>query len=66
MMPWSLLVAAIGLMFVFEGILPFSAPHFWRRWMQQMLVQQDRSLRVVGLISMLVGLGLVVIARLLF
>ncbi len=65
-MPWSLLLAAIGLMFVFEGILPFLAPQFWRGWMQQMIAQQDRSLRIIGLISMLVGLGIVVIARLLF
>lgn len=65
-MPWSLLIAAIGLMFVFEGVLPVLAPHFWRRWMAQMLTQSDRALRMMGFISMLLGLGLVVLANYLF
>lgn len=62
-MMWSLLITAIGLLFVFEGILPFLSPLFWRRFMQQMFIQSDKALRVMGLVSMLLGLALVVIAR---
>lgn len=50
--------AAIALLFVFEGLLPFLLPGFWRRMMSQMIVQNDRTLRTMGLISMLIGLGL--------
>ena len=60
---WSILVTAMGLLCVFEGILPFLSPNFWRRMMQQMIIQSDRTLRIMGLISMLIGLALVCIAR---
>ncbi len=57
------LFMAVGLVFVFEGLLPFLAPHFWRQAMQQMLMQSDKTLRTFGLVSMLLGLGLVYLFR---
>lgn len=60
---WSIFITALGLLLVFEGILPFLSPHFWRKMMQQMVAQNDRILRVIGLVSMLVGLLLVCLAR---
>lgn len=54
---------AIGLVFVLEGLLPFLVPNFWRKLMQQMLMQHDKTLRMFGLISMLIGLGLVYLFR---
>ena len=51
------LLAAIGLVFVLEGLLPFLTPRLWRRAMQQMMMQSDRTLRIFGLTSMLLGLG---------
>jgi uncharacterized protein YjeT (DUF2065 family) len=62
-MDWSIFVTAVGLLFVFEGILPFLSPRFWRKMMQQLSLQNDRVLRVMGLISMLIGLALVSAAR---
>jgi uncharacterized protein YjeT (DUF2065 family) len=55
------LLMAVGLVFVLEGLMPFLAPHFWRQAMQQMLMQNDKTLRTFGLLSMLIGLGLVYI-----
>lgn len=49
---------AVGLVFVIEGLMPFLGPRFWRRAMQHMMFQTDMTLRVFGLISMLVGLGI--------
>jgi uncharacterized protein YjeT (DUF2065 family) len=60
---WSIFITAIGLLFVFEGILPFLSPYLWRSFMQQMITQSDQALRIMGLISMLIGLALVCIAR---
>jgi len=54
---------AIGLLFVFEGLLPFLSPRFWRRVMQQMMAQSDRGLRVFGLLSMLIGLLIIYCMR---
>lgn len=62
-MVWIILITAVGLLFVFEGILPFLSPPFWRRVMQQMFIQSDQALRIMGLISMLIGLALVMVAH---
>lgn len=60
---WSIFITAVGLLFVFEGILPFLSPVFWRRIMQQMFTKSDNALRTTGLASMLLGLALICIAR---
>ncbi|OGT58328.1 MAG: hypothetical protein A3F14_03420 [Gammaproteobacteria bacterium RIFCSPHIGHO2_12_FULL_43_28] len=62
-MAWSILLSAIGLLFVFEGILPFLSPRTWRSLIAQMIAQSDRALRIMGLVSMLVGLTLVSVAH---
>jgi uncharacterized protein YjeT (DUF2065 family) len=62
-MNWQIIVTAMGLLLVVEGILPFSAPHLWRRIMQQIFIQSDRALHIMGLASMLIGLFLVCVAR---
>lgn len=65
-MAWSILLTAVGLLFVFEGVLPFLSPRFYRQVMHRMILQSDRALHIVGLISMLVGLALVSVAHDLF
>jgi len=60
----DIVVAAIGLLFIFEGILPFLAPRLWRRIVQQMMMQTDHALHIFGFIAMLIGLGLLYWARL--
>ena len=60
---WHDLLAAIALLMVIEGILPFLSPASMRRFMLDMSRMDDRTLRIAGLISMLVGVGLLYIAR---
>ena len=57
------LLAAFGLVLVLEGILPFLAPRAWRDGFRKMLELTDGQLRSMGLISMLAGLGVVLIVR---
>lgn len=57
------LLAAFGLVLVLEGILPFLAPRAWREGFRKMLELTDGQLRSMGLISMLTGLGVVMIVR---
>jgi len=52
------IVAALGLFLIFEGILPFVAPKLWRRMVATIAQQSDRSLHITGLICMLIGLFL--------
>ena len=57
------LLAALGLVLVLEGILPFLTPRIWREAFRKMLELSDGQLRFMGLFSMLAGLGIVLIAR---
>jgi len=60
---WSDLWAALALMLVIEGILPFLSPDSVRRLMQNMAQVDNRSLRVSGLVSMLAGVALLYLVR---
>lgn len=50
------LLAALALMLVLEGVLPFLAPNLWRETFRKMTEMSDGQLRFVGLTSMLGGL----------
>ena len=51
---------ALGLVLVFEGLLPLLSPGGWRRVFTQMLSLRDGQIRFFGLISVAVG-GLIVL-----
>lgn len=53
---WQDLLAAMALVLVLEGILPFLSPPQYRQMMAQLLRMNDRSLRTLGLVSMILGL----------
>lgn len=55
-------MAAVALMLVIEGILPFLAPAAWRETFRRMTEMSDGQLRFVGLSSMLGGLLLLYLA----
>ena len=57
------LLAAFGLVLVLEGILPFLAPRLWRDAFRKVLELNDGQLRFMGLLSMLAGIGVVLIVR---
>jgi len=57
------LFAAFALMLVFEGIMPFLDPVRFRRTLLTVAGQDDRNLRVVGLLCMLAGVGLLYAVR---
>jgi uncharacterized protein YjeT (DUF2065 family) len=51
----QLFFVGVALLLVFEGLLPFLSPRLWRRAMQQLMMQSDRALHIMGLISMVAG-----------
>lgn len=59
----QLLLTAVALMLVFEGILPFLAPQMWRETFRRLTELSDGQIRFIGLTSMLVGLLLLYFAR---
>jgi uncharacterized protein YjeT (DUF2065 family) len=56
-------LAAIALMLVIEGIVPFLNPSGLRRALDLLARLDDRSLRIGGLVSMLAGVTLLYFAR---
>lgn len=54
---------AVCLVLVIEGIVPFLYPGRWRSLVVKLAVVSDRELRIMGLISMLIGAGLLFLIR---
>tara|TARA_R100000005_G_scaffold47473_1_gene22707 strand:+ start:25 stop:216 length:192 start_codon:yes stop_codon:yes gene_type:complete len=52
---WQVLPAALALVLIIEGILPFLSPRTWRQMVIGVAQQQDKVIRNVGLGSMLLG-----------
>jgi uncharacterized protein YjeT (DUF2065 family) len=51
-------LAAIGLLLVIEGILPFAVPAMWREGFSRMLELRDGQLRFIGAASIVGGVFL--------
>ena len=57
----DILVSALALMLVIEGILPFVAPRVWRDTFRRLIDMNDGQIRFAGLASMAAGLILLFI-----
>lgn len=56
-------LAAIALMLIIEGALPFILPRVWREVFRKLLVMTDGQIRFFGLTSMVLGLVLLYFSR---
>ncbi|HET7634144.1 MAG TPA: DUF2065 domain-containing protein [Burkholderiales bacterium] len=50
------LLAAVALMLVIEGLLPFVAPGMWRDTFRRLTAMSDGQIRFIGLASIAGGL----------
>jgi uncharacterized protein YjeT (DUF2065 family) len=55
---WQVFPAALALVFVIEGLLPFLSPARWRTLVASVAELDDASIRRFGLGSMLTGVVL--------
>jgi len=60
---WNDLLAALALVLVIEGMVPFLNPQSLRRMLETVSQLDDRTLRITGLISMLCGVVMLYIVR---
>ena len=60
---WNDLLAAIALLLVIEGMVPFLNPKSLRQMLATVSQLDDRTLRIVGFISMIIGVVLLSIVR---
>ena len=57
----DLLLGAVALMLVLEGLLPFLSPRRWRSMFERATQLSDGQIRFVGLSSMLIGVVLLLV-----
>ena len=60
---WPDLAAALGLLLVIEGILPFLSPRGIRRAFERIAAMDDGALRIAGAVSMVAGVAVLWLAR---
>ena len=60
---WVDLAKAFCLMLVLEGVMPFLAPERWRNVASKLADIDDRTMRILGLVSMLLGAGLLFLLK---
>lgn len=52
---WDDILTALALVLVIEGLLPIISPAHYRRAITSLISQHDRTLRTIGLSSMITG-----------
>lgn len=55
---WESLLTAICLLLIIEGIIPFLYPQKWRNLVAMLATVSNGQLRIMGLVSMLLGVAL--------
>jgi uncharacterized protein len=60
---WSDLLAALAILLVLEGLLPFLSPVATKRVMAQLSQMAERELRIAGVVSVIAGLVLLFLVR---
>lgn len=60
---WHDFFVGLGMLLMLEGLLFAASPNWMRKAMQSALSSPDSILRVVGLISAVIGLGLIWLVR---
>ena len=58
MINWQDLLAAVALVLILEGVLPFASPGRMRQVLEQIQQISDQQMRRMGAISMIAGLVL--------
>jgi hypothetical protein len=54
----DVLLGAMALMLIAEGLLPFLSPRQWRAMFERATQMSDGQIRFIGLVSLLAGLAL--------
>lgn len=59
----NVLLGALALMLIFEGLLPFLSPGTWRTVFERATRLSDGQIRFIGLTSMVIGVLLLLVWR---
>ncbi len=59
----EMLLGAVALMLIVEGLLPFLSPAMWREVFERAIRMSDGQIRFIGLSCILVGVLLLIMWR---
>jgi len=59
----DILLIAIGLVFIFEGIFPLALPDLWRNAFSKVIKFKTGQIRFYGLLSVLIGIIILFIGK---
>tara|TARA_X000000368_G_C23027758_1_gene711032 strand:- start:830 stop:1015 length:186 start_codon:yes stop_codon:yes gene_type:complete len=59
----DILLIAIGLVFIFEGIFPLALPELWRNAFSKVIKFRTGQIRFYGLLSVLIGIIILFIGK---
>ncbi|MCP4390353.1 MAG: DUF2065 domain-containing protein [Gammaproteobacteria bacterium] len=62
-MNWADFGAALALVLVFEGLIPFLSPRGYKNMVQQMALMPEQAMRNVGLVLIVFGLVILYLVR---
>jgi uncharacterized protein YjeT (DUF2065 family) len=57
----QLVVLAVALVLVIEGLLPFMNPGLWRRVFERAVQMTDGKIRMLGLTSLVIGVAVLLL-----
>jgi uncharacterized protein len=60
---WQMVLKAIALVLIIEGVTPFLYPIKWRQLVQQLSMIDNNTLRLIGFASMVLGVGLLYLIK---
>jgi uncharacterized protein YjeT (DUF2065 family) len=60
---WTDLFAALAILFILDGVMPFISPSSMKRLLSRFASLEDREMRIAGFISMSVGLAILFLVR---
>jgi uncharacterized protein YjeT (DUF2065 family) len=59
----DMLIGALALLLILEGVLPFLSPKRWRAVFERAVQMTDGQIRFLGLLSLVLGLALLLWLR---
>jgi uncharacterized protein YjeT (DUF2065 family) len=60
---WNDLLVALALVCVIEGVMPFVNPGRTRRLLARLATLEDRQMRVMAFVSMMIGMAILFAVR---
>ncbi|HEX4376457.1 MAG TPA: DUF2065 domain-containing protein [Steroidobacteraceae bacterium] len=60
---WTDLIAALAIVCIIEGVMPFINPSGMKRLLERISSLEERQMRIAGFVSMAVGLTILFLVR---